>query len=68
MVASGRPGGKPVRKRTAAAQQRFLEQLAQNEEARQQRLTGLRKEASKQVKVEVLQCATTPTPAALLPW
>ena len=42
MVASGRPGGKPVRKRTAAAQQRFLEQLAQNEEARQQRLTGLR--------------------------
>lgn len=65
MVASGRPGGKPVRKRTAAAQQRFLEQLAQNEEARQQRLTGLRKEASKQVKVEVLQCATTPTPAAL---
>ena len=39
-----------MRKRTAAAQQRFLEQLAQNEEARQQRLTGLRKEASKQVK------------------
>ena len=68
MVASGRPGGKPVRKRTAAAQQRFLEQLAQNEEARQQRLTGLRKEASKQVKVEVLQCATTQPLPRCSPW
>ena len=68
MVASGRPGGKPVRKRTAAAQQRFLEQLAQNEEARQQRLTGLRKEASKQVKVEVLQCAPTQPLPRCSPW
>lgn len=56
-AASGRPGGKPVRKRTPAAQARFLEQMDQNDQARKQRLLELRKEASQEVQAKVLRCA-----------
>ena len=63
-VASGRPGGKPVRKRTPAAQARFLEQMDQNDQARKQRLSEMREEASRTVKVKILKCVggSFPTP------
>eukprot|EP01043_Picozoa_sp_COSAG02_P032128 COSAG02_NODE_2132_length_9721_cov_44.831324_5_plen_1239_part_00 len=55
-VASGRPGGKPVRKRTPAAQARFLEQMDQNDQARKHRLSEMREEASRAVQAKVLKC------------
>ena len=63
-VSSGRPGGKPVRKRTPAAQARFLEQMDQNDQARKQRLSEMREEASRTVKVKILKCVggSFPTP------
>jgi hypothetical protein len=75
-VASGRPGGKPVRKRTPAAQARFLEQMDQNEQARKQRLTEMRKEATREVQAKVLKCVLSYSPpiqsqhftSSLLPW
>jgi hypothetical protein len=56
-VASGRPGGKPVRKRTPAAQARFLEQMDQNDQARKHRLSEMREEASRAVQAKILKCA-----------
>ena len=54
-AASGRPGGKPVRKRSAAAQARFLEQMDQNEQSRKERLAAMKTEATQEMKAKVLK-------------